>query len=198
MRPAHSARSAPRHPFVPLVFALAALAALAACRDVNTLEPTRTPGAALAVKSGIPDTLPFHIEQSFHARPDAERIVCAPGISLPEELVGAGVVTPHMGRTTTQLLTVWCAITDDTLRVALYARDVGATGDELFSMVTGNVVDIHDGRGVLRLAIFSSAHSGWFRDSHGWATADGVIDLVSGAGWYRGAGTIAPAPEGPD
>lgn len=195
MRSARSARSAPRHPFVPLVFALAALAA---CRDVNAPEPTRTPGAALAAKSGIPDTLPFHIEQSFHARPDAERVVCAPGISLPEELDGAGVVTPHMGRTTTQLLTVWCAITEDTLRVALYARDVGATGDELFGVVTGNVVDIHDGRGILRLSIFAWAHSGWFRDSHGWATAVGVIDLVTGAGSYRGAGTIAPGPEGPE
>lgn len=181
----------------PVVNIVLALVSLTACRDVNLSEPLRTPGGALAAKSGNPASLPFHINESFRGAPGATRIDCGPDVSVPSRLIAEGVVAPHMGRTRSSLAVTSCEVADGIPRLGAQATVVGATGDSLFGDWIITVGEIRDGKAELTLEIVFLNGSDWFEDWIGVETGTGSLDLASGSGSYSAAGTIGPRAAGP-
>ena len=192
MRPRVAAAPAVRHPIgVICIF----LIALSGCRDLSgpAARPAR---AALADKSGIPDTLPFHVDESFRAAPDATPIVCGPGLSIPSRLVGEGTIAPHMGHSRSRMFVRDCQISDGIPRFTVADTVAGATGDSLFLDWIVSIVEIHNERADLRIEVLALDGYGWYYKAVGSAIATGSIDLASGNGSYRGSGSIAPRPKG--
>lgn len=194
MRPRMSAAPALRYS-VGAIFM--SLIALAGCRDLSGPEHTRAARAALADKSGIPDTLPFHVDESLRPALGATPIVCGPGLSIPSRLIGEGTITPHMGRSRSRLFVQACQISDGIPRFTVADTAAGATGDSLFLDWIVSIVNIHNGRADLRIEILALDGFGWYRNAFGSAIASGSIDLANGNGNYRGSGSIAPRPENP-
>ncbi|HSQ28429.1 MAG TPA: hypothetical protein VLN49_01185 [Gemmatimonadaceae bacterium] len=196
MRPGPLPTFALRRPLGSLILGLSALYA-SACRDVNVSEPKRAPGAALAAKSGIPDSLPLRIDEHLRAGPNAPRVACGAGISVPGQLVAEGVIAPHMGRTRSVVTVLTCQVTNDAPHFWAVDTVVGATGDSLFGDWMVTISNMQNGKATLDLEIVLSSGSGWFGNATGAATGKGVLDLASGAGSYTAKGTIGPRPVGP-
>lgn len=169
---------------------------LAGCRDIDGPTHGRSARAALAEKSGIPDTLPFHVDETFGPAPGSTPVVCGPGLSIPSRLFGEGTIAPHMGRARSSIYVMNCQINDGIPKFTAADTVVGATGDSLFFGWIVTVPEIHDGRADVRIEMLGLGGSGWFYRTAGSAMATGSMDLESGRGSYRGSGSIAPLPEG--
>ena len=175
---------------------LFALIALTACRNVDAPEHMRGPGSALAVKSGIPDTLPFQLSQTFHAGLGAQPIACGTQFSVPSRLAVSGVFAPHMGRVTGTLSVTSCDVAGGASRLFMLDTLAGATGDSVFGTMLVTVGSIHDGTAALSLEIRFRNGFGWFERTSGRGTGMGTIDIGSGSGSFSGSGTIGPQPRG--
>ena len=193
MRPRLSAAPALCRPLGALFISLIALAG---CRDIDSPERARAARSALADKSGIPDTLPFHVDEKLRAAPGATPFVCGPGLSVPSRLIGEGTIAPHMGRTQSRLFVMDCQIGDGVTRLTMADTVAGATGDSLFLGWIVSIFDVHNGNAELRIEMFGLGGSGWFYKTTGSAMAVGSMNLESGSGSYRGSGTIGPHPGG--
>lgn len=176
---------------------LIALVALASCRDLDTPEPMRNPGAALATASGIPQSLPFHMNGIFRAAPGAQRMDCGPGLSVPERLIAEGVFAPHMGATNSVLALSSCEASGGTTWISVRDTLSGATGDSLYGYWIITVGEIRGGKAALTLDLLYLRGSGWYGNVIGQGTGTGTIDVASGSGSYSAAGTIGPRQVGP-
>lgn len=171
--------------------------AAAGCRDIDSPVHPRSASSALADKSGIPDTLPFHVDEDFRPAPGSTPFACGPGLSIPNRLIGEGTIAPHMGRTRSLIDVMGCQINDGIPRFTAADTVVGATGDSLFLGWIVTMPQTRNNKADLTIEILGLGGSGWFRRTRGSAMATGNMDLESGSGSYRGSGSIAPLPEGP-
>lgn len=194
MRPRPSTVPALRRALAALFISLIPLAA---CRDIDSPDRARSARAALADKSGIPDTLPFHVDENFRPAPGSTPFACGAGLSIPNRLVGEGTVAPHMGRTQSFVYVIDCQVNDGIPKFTAADTAVGATGDSLFFGWIVTMPEIHNGKADLRIEMLGLGGSGWFHRTSGSAMATGSMDLGSGSGSYRGSGSIAPLPEDP-
>ena len=195
MRPGSQGMFAPRHSLAAFAIALAGLTA-AGCRDINGPDSTRAPNGPLAAKSGLRNTLPLKLDETFRAVPGAPLVVCSPELSVPSQLIAEGVIAPHMGRTKSVLSVSSCDVNDGTPVLGVSDTVAGATGDSLTGFWIITISNIKSGKATLELEILFLSGSGWFDNTMGQATGSGVMDLASGTGSYSAAGTIWPREDG--